>query len=1367
RQLDSQASIDSIDGINTSTRIRRRFVQKATKALYAHNQYALLSAWMTGTDKRGVLAPNWRECAGHKGVDLGDIWNRVACWRWLADADKVAQYIFFLYHVACGQPGRGTEESVLSIYNLDSTPRNIYWRSGRFMVQSWYHKGQNMTNKSKPRQVYLTPQLSVHLHNYLAYIRPIQLAMLKYIGKEEVLADMQRFLFVGCRVGRWKTADQTRILSNIFVESGLAGLGTASWRQCSASIARAHLPGMPGVDSDVGLDEDSGVQNVVDLQRNHSSAIANKHYGFSSGSGLSREMEVLFQRASEMWQDLWGIRTPAQVYAQPDQVLEDVAPEVAARQALVIFTGKKGALFRSPHQEAWVTALFRKNVNMLVVSRTGGGKSFVYMLPPLVRPKEQIVVIQPLRALINQTIQDLKDFRVRVEEWVFGQPLSPDASVIVVMSEKAASPEFHQAASHRPPARIIIDKAHAILDDRKFRPYGEGLARLTDIATQFVFTTGSLPPSQQDDLIKGVFGLDNVQPFRECTFRPELQVDIRATSVGSVQAFVGLCCGLISAKLVKDSDRAIIFIENKSRVNEVVTALGAHVKGYHGDLEERVKGKMAVEWRKEEKSVMVATSGFGAGINYPHVRLVVIWGLPTREKASRVFQQIGRAGRDQLPAYVLLVPYSSDMNPATDDFQTTLLMTGRCPAGVFSDYEDLDVRTCANYPNKPAKCNQCTHSVPSETNPSESVHDSPSIVHERPEPDMPPPSPKKQRTNPPVEIPPVPLANRPTPSTSKYQLIDLTEDDDDIRIASPTAFRKESLPLSPASAVPARLRVSSASPAKPSMPGSGHGRDQPLPQRGTAGSGPEVVPVNATAADDTLPKASETTRLLLILAKFAPAAEANFSGRVCGWCLMGLPSAIVSHEFECDHFIGMCEHCCGKSSPSSTSPWLPLTIAEHHNPTGEHSPETCEWGPFSRFMALAPKMDHPWICTSCALPSDIHAGYHKSAPNTDVCKNGFAGVAYEVAVWAFRHHHKFLGRWTRSTGSPEEFGTWLATYDTNQGWLNVVNIFLMMYDYQAKRIVVAGSPSTPKSAGHAVQGLDSRGTTPRGTYSALSQSGGTTRPTAPLSDPFRSQSSVTYPFPMKGPLGINSAGTTGQASGQSRVDSMISLSMAGFESPTARHSTQLAHRIEQSRIQATGTPSSSTVAAQNNTADRNQCYSQLQLALSKFTAHRERHQDNPCPWCYAADYSLDSHRQKDCRRMEGLCFRCMGDHPSAECEVEYFSVLLKDTRGLGFVCYGCALPGGQNSAIPFHTDESRAGSCTNGFIGVALAVALKFYYDHLALATEMTGSEMNVFEYIKWLARPQGRGPNNWPNVLNVYLRAESATMENGIRMVT
>ena len=140
-----------------------------------HTEYFLLSNWMAGRDPQGLLAPNWRETVGHDPKLPGNVWNPSAAWKWLAEVDKYLDLIYFLYHVGCGQPARGREESLITTCNLESAPRNIYWRSTRFLIQTWYHKGQNITNRSKPRQVYLTPLLSIHLHRYLAYIRPIQL----------------------------------------------------------------------------------------------------------------------------------------------------------------------------------------------------------------------------------------------------------------------------------------------------------------------------------------------------------------------------------------------------------------------------------------------------------------------------------------------------------------------------------------------------------------------------------------------------------------------------------------------------------------------------------------------------------------------------------------------------------------------------------------------------------------------------------------------------------------------------------------------------------------------------------------------------------------------------------------------------------------------------------------------------------------------------------------------------------------------------------------------------------------------------------------------------------------------------------------
>ena len=149
---------------------------KGSQKHFSKTQNTLLSCWMASGNPHGLLVPNWQEVALLSDkVERNKIWNASASWRWLEDVDKYLELIYFVYHVACGQPARGTEESIIAYANLESTAWNLFWREKRFVVQTWYHKGLNMTGRAKPRQVWLTGHLSLHLHNYLAYIRPTQL----------------------------------------------------------------------------------------------------------------------------------------------------------------------------------------------------------------------------------------------------------------------------------------------------------------------------------------------------------------------------------------------------------------------------------------------------------------------------------------------------------------------------------------------------------------------------------------------------------------------------------------------------------------------------------------------------------------------------------------------------------------------------------------------------------------------------------------------------------------------------------------------------------------------------------------------------------------------------------------------------------------------------------------------------------------------------------------------------------------------------------------------------------------------------------------------------------------------------------------
>ncbi|KAA1090242.1 hypothetical protein PGTUg99_037501 [Puccinia graminis f. sp. tritici] len=384
--------------------------------------------------------------------------------------------------------------------------------------------------------------------------------------------------------------------------------------------------------------------------------------------------------------------------------MEDLMdPYQLALKALCISTSNPDARFRSEFQQRWTTCLFENKKDMLVVARTGGGKSFSYLLPPLIEPNNLLVVIQPLKALVKQTLLDLRLKHITVQEYQPGLPLLPSASVIVALCDNAANGEFINLLKLNPPKRIIIDKAHSCIDDT-YRKYISGLVNLRQLSSRFILATGSLPPPLEKELTHTYWGMKDLVVFREPTFRQELQIDVHPTPSG-LEQFIRLSQDLINTHVINPEDRAMVFIENRQLVDDFSDRLNFF--RFHSGLDDASRVKMSDDWASTDHAVMVATSGFGAGINYPHVRLVIIYGLPLRTQANKAYQQLGRAGRDGLAAKVVLVPNQQDpLN--TDDFKGRLLNPSMCAAGVFSQWEDKVSTSCMAFPNMPSKCRPCT-----------------------------------------------------------------------------------------------------------------------------------------------------------------------------------------------------------------------------------------------------------------------------------------------------------------------------------------------------------------------------------------------------------------------------------------------------------------------------------------------------------------------------------------------------------------------------------------------------------------------------------------------------------------------------------
>lgn len=140
-----------------------------------HDQYDqhLIKEWMTRKDPHSLIKPSWQKCFSLVSDGNEDvIWNKANFRPWLQKADEFLEKLYFLYHVASGQPIRGTEEQSTLLVNSETAPRNIFWRGNNFVIMTWYHKGQNQTGFSKPRMTFLPPRHSQWWHYYLGFIRP-------------------------------------------------------------------------------------------------------------------------------------------------------------------------------------------------------------------------------------------------------------------------------------------------------------------------------------------------------------------------------------------------------------------------------------------------------------------------------------------------------------------------------------------------------------------------------------------------------------------------------------------------------------------------------------------------------------------------------------------------------------------------------------------------------------------------------------------------------------------------------------------------------------------------------------------------------------------------------------------------------------------------------------------------------------------------------------------------------------------------------------------------------------------------------------------------------------------------------------------
>jgi ATP-dependent DNA helicase RecQ len=338
---------------------------------------------------------------------------------------------------------------------------------------------------------------------------------------------------------------------------------------------------------------------------------------------------------------------------------------------LRIGSGRPDAVFRDGQEEA-IRQVVAGQGRLLVVQKTGWGKSFVYFIATkLLREAGSgpALLVSPLLALMRNQIAAAARMGVRAETinsdnedaWpaIEERVLASEIDILLISPERFANAHFrdHVLAhiSHRI-ALLVVDEAHCISDwGHDFRPHYrliERIARGLPGNLRLLATTATANNRVMEDL-KSVLG-SKLSVSRGDLNRPSLTLQtIRLPSQAERLAW-------LAAQIPLLNGHGIIYTLTKRDAHGVTRWLqsrGLAVEAYTGATGDR-REELEDALLHNRLKALVATTALGMGYDKPDLAFVIHYQMPG--SVVHYYQQVGRAGRALDAAYGVLLSGQED-----------------------------------------------------------------------------------------------------------------------------------------------------------------------------------------------------------------------------------------------------------------------------------------------------------------------------------------------------------------------------------------------------------------------------------------------------------------------------------------------------------------------------------------------------------------------------------------------------------------------------------------------------------------------------------------------------------------------------------
>ena len=350
--------------------------------------------------------------------------------------------------------------------------------------------------------------------------------------------------------------------------------------------------------------------------------------------------------------------------------------------------------FRDGQWQA-ISALVQRSARLLVVQRTGWGKSLVYFLATrLLRDRGAgcTILISPLLSLMRNQIAAARNIGVRAEtinstnedtwDGIERGLHRDEVDVLLVSPERLANDAFVNRCLLPIADRVglfVVDEAHCISDwGHDFRPDYRRIVRVLRALPPNIpvlATTATANNRVVDDIVEQLG--PNVEVQRGPLTRASLslqnitlrsQAERMAWLAGVLPALPG--SGIIYTLTVRDSQRLASWLKSQ----------WINAEPYYGAMETEQRETLENRLLNNQVKTLVATVALGMGFDKPDLGFVIHYQRPA--SVVHYYQQVGRAGRAVEDAVGVLLNGDEDdaiadyfirtAFPTTDDVEQLL-----------------------------------------------------------------------------------------------------------------------------------------------------------------------------------------------------------------------------------------------------------------------------------------------------------------------------------------------------------------------------------------------------------------------------------------------------------------------------------------------------------------------------------------------------------------------------------------------------------------------------------------------------------------------------------------------------------------------